>query len=51
MPNYFEFVFAAFAIFVGVFVCYLAYLFLKSRRIERALKRLPSGKTPQGGAP
>ncbi len=50
MPKYFEFVFAAYAIFVGVFVWYLAYLFLKSRRIERALQRLPGRKAPPGGA-
>ena len=40
MPKYFEFVFAAYAIWVVSFAVYFVHLFLKSRRAERALKSL-----------
>jgi hypothetical protein len=40
MPKYFEYVFSAYAIWIAAFVIYFGYLFLKSRRITRALERL-----------
>jgi hypothetical protein len=40
MPKYFEFVFAAYGIWVGVIAAYLLYLFGKSRSVRRALDRL-----------
>ncbi len=41
MPKYFEFVFSAYAVWIVTFVAYIAHLFLKSRRVARALERLP----------
>ena len=51
MPKYFEFVFAAYTIWIGVFAIYLALLFRKSRRIQRSLKRLGNKDASSGNPP
>ncbi len=40
MPKYYEYVFSAYGIWIAVFVIYFAWLFLKSRRVSRALEQL-----------
>ena len=40
MPKYFDFVFAAYAIWIGVFAIYLLMLFRRSRRNRAALETL-----------
>lgn len=48
MPKYFEYVFSAYAIWIAVFVIYFGYLFLKSRRVTRALEQM--ARQPEGPA-
>ncbi len=40
MPKYFEFVFSAYAIWIVVFGAYFTHLFLRTRRVKRALRAL-----------
>ncbi|MCZ6472193.1 MAG: hypothetical protein O7E56_15775 [SAR324 cluster bacterium] len=51
MPKYFEYVFAAYAIWIGGFGFYLAHLYRKSRRIARALQQLPEESGKSSGSP
>jgi hypothetical protein len=48
MPKHFEFVFAAYGIWIAVFGCYLIHLFRKSRIARRALERLGAGERQEG---
>jgi hypothetical protein len=43
MPKYYEFVFAAYGIWIGIFALYLLYLFRRLRSVRRALDRLGAG--------
>ena len=43
MPKYFEYVFSAYAIWIGVFAVYAAYLFRRHRAVRQALQRLSPG--------
>jgi len=43
MPKYFEFVFSAYGIWIGVFAVYLLYLFRRHRVLRQALERLGAG--------
>jgi heme exporter protein CcmD len=43
MPKYFEYVFSAYAIWIGVFAAYLLFVMRRSRAVRRALDRLGSG--------
>ena len=49
MPKYFEYVFSAYTIWFVAFAAYFIHLVLKSRRISRALERLPDGKRDVSG--
>ena len=46
MPKHFEYVFAAYGIWVAVFAIYLAYLRHKSGAARRALARMSGGERP-----
>ncbi len=48
MPKYFEFVFAAYGIWIGVVAVYLVLLFRKSRRVRRAMEGLTRHASPPG---
>lgn len=43
MPKYYEFVFSAYGIWIGVFALYVLYLFRRMRAVRRALERLSPG--------
>ncbi len=43
MPKYFEYVFASYGIWLGVFALYVLYLFRSMRSVRRALGRLSTG--------
>ena len=49
MPKYFEYVFSAYTIWIVAFAVYFVHLFLKSRRISRALERLGQGTRDASG--
>ena len=49
MPKYFEFVFAAYTIWIGVFAMYLLILFRRSRRNRTALESLSRQKQTVDG--
>ena len=51
MPKYFEFVFAAYAIWIGVFVFYFAHLYLRTRRTARTLAGLGARKDASPASP
>ena len=40
MPKYFEYVFAAYGIWIGAFALYALYLFRRHRALRQALERL-----------
>ena len=40
MPKYFEYVFSAYGIWIGVFALYGLYLFRRHRAVRAALQRL-----------
>ena len=46
MPKHFEYVFAAYGIWVAVFAIYLAYLRHKGGVARRALERMSGGGRP-----
>jgi hypothetical protein len=46
MPKHFEYVFAAYGLWVLTFVVYLAYLRHKARGARRALERMSGGARP-----
>lgn len=47
MPKYYEFVFTAYGLWIGVFAIYLVHLYRKARGIDRALESLEgSGESP-----
>lgn len=48
MPKYFEFVFAAYGIWIGVFAVYLVLLIRKSRRVRRAMEDIARHASPPG---
>jgi len=43
MPKYFEYVFAAYGIWIGAFALYTLFLFRRHRAVRRALERLGGG--------
>jgi hypothetical protein len=43
MPKYFEYVFAAYGIWIGVFALYVLFLFRRQRAVRHALQRLGLG--------
>ncbi len=48
MPKHFEYVLAAYAIWVAAFAVYCAYLRRKERNARRALERLSAGPPAEG---
>ena len=49
--DHFEYVLAAYSIWVGVFAVYFLALYRKSRLTHRALKRVPSSGSADVNAP
>ena len=44
MPQHFEFVLTAYGVWGVTFALYVAWLFRRNRRVERALRRLGAGE-------
>lgn len=53
MPQYFEYVFAAYAIWFAAFAAYFGHLFLRTRRSARGLRALENlpGESEAGAKP